>query len=87
MDPLQIKILNLKSRLESISKHFNAGNDYNPSPYNFKVSPPQTMQSYDVEPEEDDMAIGVARRKKGPVPKLLNNERCKGMFFRIIEAM
>ena len=45
------------------------------------------MQSYDVEPEEDDMAIGVARRKKGPVPKLLNNERCKGMFFRIIEAM
>ena len=42
------------------------------------------MQSYDIEPEEDDMAIGVARRKKGPVPKLLNNERCKGTFFRFI---
>ena len=42
------------------------------------------MQSYDIEPEEDDMAIGVARRKKGPVPKLLNNERCKGTFFRLL---
>ena len=29
---------------------------------------------------DDDMALGVARRKKGPVPKLLSNEKCKGNF-------
>ena len=29
---------------------------------------------------DDDVALGVARRKKGPVPKLLSNEKCKGIF-------
>ena len=76
-------------RLESISRNFNPQNSFKPTSFPFSTSPEHVQAESPKVPaqiaalaadNDDDMALGVARRKKGPVPKLLSNEKCKGTY-------